>query len=510
MIKMIVYINYFIFFIILIACCYCRYVVYNITNLKIESSIINDDINEKINEIDDNILKLKVYDYGIPSNIQELYELQNGKLLPMAKVKYINYKLKDQKLDRGKNILYKRPFNFKIKSDDYIKRTINVDVYIEDFCSTMRDAACISLVGMTYSPIYVSLKENPDPNEREYAYPQALAKQLILDKEVHFTDHDIIIYLNTHMARDDYSELIVTHEIIHGLGFMGNGVLIGKSIGMVDMKEELFSPYVYFNLESSEDSYNYHLLGFLPFTIFEKYIVPIKNTSSYLFRSEFDEFYKKSVNITSYSLSAQSSARDQFTALSDIYKSIYENSKSIDKYRKIAKLYLTHNSFGFRTSDGEVIMLQSFNDKYLSSSTACHIAVPYKCENFDSCFSSEINDYDNNYLMYFSYPLQFKTSEMLKKFKNKYGLISPKLLKILTTIGWTEKGTAPESKTYYVVNGNFPDIYDNLFEIKANRKIYESSENETYLVSFSKSRYTKKDNYYFFNIFIILFIYIFL
>jgi len=121
---MIVYINYFIFFIILIACCYCRYVVYNITNLKIESSIINDDINEKINEIDDNILKLKVYDYGIPSNIQELYELQNGKLLPMAKVKYINYKLKDQKLDRGKNILYKRPFNFKIKSDDCPEKEI--------------------------------------------------------------------------------------------------------------------------------------------------------------------------------------------------------------------------------------------------------------------------------------------------------------------------------------------------------------------------------------------------
>lgn len=370
----------------------------------------------------------------------------------------------------------------------------------------------MSLVGMTYSPIYISLKESTDPNEREYAYPQALAKQLTLDKEVDFADHDLIIYLNTHMAKEDYSELIATHEIIHGLGFMGNGVVIGESIGMFNIEEELFSPYVYYDLEGNNDnSYNYHILGFLPFTIFEKFIVPLKNKEDYIFRSGFEEFYSKSVNISSYSLNALSSANDQFAALSDIYNDIYKNSKFIDKYREIANLYLTHDSLGFRSNDGEIIKLQSFDDRYLSSSTACHIAVPFKCESFGTCFSDDINDYDNEYLMYFSYPLQFKTSEMLKKFNNKYSLIGPKLLKILTTMGWTEKGTIQEAKTYYVSNDQFPDVYDNLFEINANKKLYEGTKNETFIVSKSISKYTFiHNNYYFFNIIIFLVLYLFL
>jgi len=526
-------INILIFIITLLTQCFSNYAQNNVEDLENKYNFINikETNNVASNINNENINRLRIYDYGIPSNIQELYEIQNGKLLPMAKVKYINYKIMELKFDRGKKIISQKPFAFNIKSGNCpeteiykralakaeevisnaldIKRTINVDVYVEDFCNTLSGAACMSLVGMTYSPIYVALKESADPNEREYAYPQALAKQLILDKEIDYTDHDLIIYLNTHMAKDDYSELIITHEIIHGLGFMGNGVLIGQSIGMHDMKEELFSPYVYYNLENNDKSFNYHLLGFLPFTIFEKFIVPIKNDSSYLFRSGFDEFFNKSINITTYSLNALSSSSDQFDALTDIYKNIYENNKAIDNYREIAKLYLTHNSIGFRTNDGEVVKLQTFNDKYLSSSSVCHIAVPFQCEVFNRCFSSEINDYDNEYLMYFSYPLQFKTSEMIKKFNNKYGLIGPKLLKILTTMGWTEKGTTPNTKIYYVVNDQFPDIYDNLFEINANKKMYENVKNDTYLVSFSNRRYTHlKCSYYILSI-LILSIYIF-
>jgi len=447
---------------------------------------------------------VKIYDYGTPSNLQDLYDFHNGNLLPMAKIRYINYK---QSSDFTKNevkaITSQKAFNFIIKSEKSpeseiyekallrseeiisnaieIKKTINVDVYIEDFCETLENMQCVSLVGMTYSPLYVALKEGP--NEREYAYPQALAKQLKLDKEIDFADHDLIVYLNTRMVKEDYSDLIVTHEILHGLGIMGNGVVIGKNIGMTNMNDEAFSPYVYYDLETNGKDYKYNLLGFLPFTVYEKHIVPLNNHDNYICRSGFEEFYHNSINITSYSLNALSSANDQFSVLSNIYKDIYNNNESIDRYREIAKLYKTHNSIGFKSSDGEIITLQTFDDKYLSSSSICHISVPFNCNDFSSCSSDNIDDYDNDFLMYYSYPIQFKTSDMIQRFNNKYGLIGPKLMKILTTIGWTEKGKSVDNKIYYVTNNQYPDVYDNLFEVKANNKMYNSNKKESYMIS---------------------------
>ncbi|ORX78912.1 hypothetical protein BCR32DRAFT_328336 [Anaeromyces robustus] len=433
----------------------------------------------------------------------------------MAKVKYINYKKPTININKGEKLMVssQQPFNFVIKSDDSpekeiykkallrsgeeiskaleIKNTINIDVYIEDFCKTLRSTACFSLVGMTYSPIYIALKDSSSPNEREYAYPQALVKQLNLDKEVDFSDHDLIIYLNTHMAKEDFSEIITTHEIIHGLGFMGNGVVIGKSIGIPNIKEELFSPYVYYDVENvAENKINYNMLGFLPFTVFEKNIVAIEDRDNYLYRTGFDEFFDNSVNITSYSLDFNSSSEEQFSVLSKIYSEIYKDNKSLNKYRKITKYYFTHNSIGFKCSDGEVVKLQTFNDVYLSSSSGNHMAVPFKCEALNTCYSNDINEYDNDYLMYYNFPIQFKSSEMLKKFKNEYGFIGPKLLKILTTMGWTEKGKESDSKIYYVSDNEFPDVYDYLFELKSNNTIFKNDIKETFLMSSSNLNHT--------------------
>jgi len=486
---------FLLFFIITIIQSYCSSIPINI-----DENINNNNINQKV----------KIYDYGIPSNLQELYDIQNGRILPIAKVRYINYKKPVTNINKRENT--EHPFNFVIKSEDCpekeiykkallrseeeiskaleIKNTINVDVYIEDFCKSIKGAACFSLVGMTYSPIYIALKESSSSNEREYAYPQALAKQLNLDKEVDFSNHDLIIYLNTHMAKDDFSEIITTHEIIHGLGFMGNGVVVGKSIGIPNIKDEIFSPYVYYDIEKiAKNTYNYNLLGFLPFTVFEKHIVAIEDQDNYLYRTGYDEFFNNSVNITSYSLDFNSSTEEQFSVLSKIYSEIFKDNEYLDKYRKITKLYFIHDSIGFKSSDGEVITLQTFNDVYSSSSSGNHMAVPFKCEALNTCHTDNINDYDNDYLMYYSFPFQFKASDMLKKFKNEYGIIGPKLMKILTTIGWTEKGKESDNKVYYVSNNDFPDVYDNLFELKSNNA-FKNNGKEPFVISSSSSKYS--------------------
>jgi len=477
--------------IVKIASSYCYNLLFN------EENISNEHVDSILNNDNNNLRGVKIYDFGTPSNLQELFDIQNNRL-PLAKIKYLKYKTKqDFSIKKGKALKSIKPFNFNIKSSKdcpemkifekalkraedeisnalEIKNTINVDVYIEDFCETLQSVTCASLVGKTYSPIYVALKEGP--NEREYAYPQALAKQLSLDKEIEFSDHDLIIYLNTNMANENYSELITTHEILHGLGFMGNGVVIGKSIGMKDITEELFSPYIYYDIKNVGQNFNYQLLGFLPFTVYEKHIVAVDEPNTYLYRNGFDEFYNKSVNITSYILNTLSSSSDQFSVLSGIYKDIYSKSKNLSIYRKIAQLYITQNAVGFKSSDGEIIKLQTFNNKYLSASTICHIAVPFKCETLNTCSSIDVNDYDNDYLMYFSLPLKLNVNELLKKFNNRHDFIGPKIMKILTTIGWAEKGNEYDNKTYYVVDDQFPDIYDNLFEINSNNKMINNKE----------------------------------
>eukprot|EP00833_Pecoramyces_ruminatium_P012828 jgi/Orpsp1_1/1186860/evm.model.d7180000053699.2 len=114
-----------IFLIFLITQCNCNFIQFNTTNFEIKEELENESIvgtNFKTNNnIDDNkIEKLKVYDYGMPLNIQELYEIQNGILLPMAKVKYINIKQNNpnfKKLSNAREIVSERPFNFVIKSD---------------------------------------------------------------------------------------------------------------------------------------------------------------------------------------------------------------------------------------------------------------------------------------------------------------------------------------------------------------------------------------------------------
>jgi len=96
--------NIFILLIAIIASCYGTYLPeYN----GIKSQ--NDQENSQ---------NIKIYDYGTPSNLQELYEIQNGNLIPMAKIKYINYKQPSNFVKiEGKAITSQKAFNFNIKTE---------------------------------------------------------------------------------------------------------------------------------------------------------------------------------------------------------------------------------------------------------------------------------------------------------------------------------------------------------------------------------------------------------
>jgi len=99
--------------IVKIASSYCYNLLFN------EENISNEHEDSKINnDINNNIRGVKIYDFGTPSNLQELFDIQNNRL-PPAKIKYIKYKTKhDFNIKKGKALKSIKPFNFNIKSKD--------------------------------------------------------------------------------------------------------------------------------------------------------------------------------------------------------------------------------------------------------------------------------------------------------------------------------------------------------------------------------------------------------
>lgn len=442
--------------------------------------------------------KIKVYNFGTPSNLKEAFDWKyNG--FPKAKVDY----LKVNKMGNVKMLksVTNKPFNFNItnngekgyeiyknvigQAEEYISKafeiyeTINVHFYIEDFCKKINNTMCNAILGMTFPPVYIPLKESMDSNTT-YVYPQALVKQLNLDKDVSFTDTDFIIYLNSKMATSKNALSILTHEMFHGLGIMSNGILMGPS--MLDtissigssIEEDMFVPYIYYDVDTSNsEELTLKDINFLPFTVYEKNLVLTSKPDDYFVRKGFEAFYNGEITVKG-ELSAEDLNNQMATNMFLVEQ--YEpfmNNTNYPKSLEIAENYKTVDAVSFKTTDGELVTVQTFDKLYASGSSICHIAYPKLCNSM-ACMSN-IESFDNDYLMYYSLPVMLDMTSFESIFKNQYGIIGPKLMKIMKTMGWTEKNTPPNNSTYYVDDFRIPDVVGIVLENQENNENNESS-----------------------------------
>jgi len=332
-----------------------------------------------------------------------------------------------------------------------------VNVTIFPFCNFIDDKNnCKSIMGITYPPTFVALKEAADGEP--YLYPQALVKQLEVDTNIDFEPIDFQIYLNSDYHPDpsqDNRDLIAAHEIIHGLGFFHQ--INPVSVYINNYKNYFRNDFALPPISYFETDDKIIFEGWTPFSIFDKYIVSTANPSDYL--------HRKLIKYTDHDIKVQVSTRRPTNAQYNAFKSAFqalENDKEANEGGvEVAKLFSTLNAVGFHTKDGKVVELQTFDGAYESASSISHTSVPFTCRDSSTCNVSNAS-ITENYLMYFTVISRASTEKLINTFKNKskHDLIGDDIVSIMCTLGWNEKtgaGTigSGNGSTYTLSNENY-------------------------------------------------------
>jgi len=317
-------------------------------------------------------------------------------------------------------------------------------------------------MALSAAPKFVPLRENVDNNSPIYIFPQSLARQLILNKDVEMAEADFSIILNSVIPEDIdanmVSRYILTHEIMHGLGFIGTSALANFHLPFdwVLSKEDILVPTETFTtsiIENNQLKYNY--TGFYPFSIFEKYIVNRNNPDHYLLENVSD-IYKIPLEPVEY-ISRGNNLNDEYI---NIFRKFYMNivqGPHYEEVKKIATVYKKEKSLGFKTSNGNIVPLQTF-DHYFSSTSSIFHTEPTKIDTLNFFDVDPYNQtavtscMDKDFLMNYSLFIlsDIDTIVTLVGKDNRHGAIGPGIVDIMKTIGWTEKGQLRNERIYYI------------------------------------------------------------
>ncbi|OUM59976.1 hypothetical protein PIROE2DRAFT_14352 [Piromyces sp. E2] len=317
-----------------------------------------------------------------------------------------------------------------------IYRTINVDVHILPFCRHMRDDNCAEINALTYSPSFVTLNIT---NQGYYSYPQALVKQFgISDRVKNYAKNDISLYFNTdYIKKYNYGNflLVATHELIHGMGFFHLMTTASAAFKMNFPEDRIIPQPLVHNYRTSvghEKAYE----GWIPFTVFDRYIVEVSHPDYYIHQGIRE--YLDDVQV--HKLISEEEVINHFENLS-----VSSDTHSFSKH--LVTPFTTKKALGFRTYDGEVVTLQTFKE-YEPMSSVSHIHAPFSCDSSFNCYipKEKLNEVDENYIMYYSV-ITRSAHDLVDRFSSQssHGFIGEKIIKIMKTIGWTEK----QDKTYF-------------------------------------------------------------
>jgi len=320
-----------------------------------------------------------------------------------------------------------------------IYETIKVDVHILPFCKHMHNDNCDNITALTYPPSFVSLNIT---NQGIYSYPQALIKQFnIKDRVKNLASYDISLYFNTdYLKENNYGNyfLVVTHEIIHGMGFFHLMTTASSAFKMTFPEDRIIpQPLVNNYRTSSGEERAYQ--GWIPFTVFDRYIVEVNHPDYYIHKGL--QNYLEDVQV--HKLRSEEEVIQHFDNLSI-------PPPNINYSKDLAKSFSTREAIGFRTYDGEVVTLQTFK-KYEPKSSISHIHSPFSCDSSIDCYipKEKLEEVDENYLMYYTI-ITRPVNELVNRFSSEssHGIVGEKIVKIMKTIGWTEKKDLDYFKEY--------------------------------------------------------------
>jgi len=305
---------------------------------------------------------------------------------------------------------------------------------------------------------------------------------------------EIIDYIVTNDPQTSIS-VIILHEIIHGLGFIGLGGIKNFNKNMADVTsqselEQYYMESMYFptrlsgidsesidNATTIEelDAMDYNMQSYAPLTIYQKHLVDL-NTNERIFDNI--SFIYRDLNV------CFDRFKDQHMSTNQILPICAEELDSETKKKLneiVVNYYVKNKSTGILTVDNTTMPVQTFDFGFSNASSISHtnskyidITLEYEKNNQavpdEYSYVTEQNGeelLDEDFLMY--YHGTFVSREYLLNTvakNNKHGLIGPGIVSTLKTLGWTEKGEPFSNDLYYVEDDNVPEQNDSKYLIK--------------------------------------------
>jgi len=386
-------------------------------------------------------------------------------------------------------------YAFKIISNAFeIYQPIVFEAYVDDLTAKYG----LSSLGAVADINFIALKSSNDTSSVPVLYPQALTKQLNLNKIPNYYKNDFIMVINNNNSRpelkeDEYRNVII-HEMLHGLGFstLFNVVQLDfydYNVYFDDMRYMyIFEGLKYITFPSINPSFSDKLMEithtkeyldqldntkvskFTPYSIYDKYLVSTE-TGEKIFDDNLQYYYKE-INQKCYSEDLMlKDMTDQF-----VKKCIEKLSPEIQEMVSTlpTKYYFNKSTLGIQTKDGDIIPVQTLKNLYMPASSVIHIASPLldkfmkrneendtEINNNELIENESVEDikpedfykyYDENFILYMADSDDLTIEEMLELLPNnpKHPLIGDGIVKILKTLGWTEKGDKRSDEVYTV------------------------------------------------------------
>jgi hypothetical protein len=332
---------------------------------------------------------------------------------------------------------------------------------------------CKKCLSMALPPNYVFLKELN--SEKVFSYPQALAKQFMINYDnIAYTDFTIAI--NVDHDKEDIKTIgkfALAREMLHGMGITLTGDL-ANSRGYKLFSEDFYVPQIREEIDIGDENVDVDITfkRFYPLNVFEKHIVSQQKPDYYIFDSLNEMHYTYFPELNYNYMEAVNNTDIEKKALFNTYSALID-SPYYEQAKEIAKLFKQKGSVGFRAYDGSVIPLQTFKGEYYRSLSVCHIDIPKITDaafyDYDPFNKNEIKDYLNeDFIMNYTYMFMYDVDEIAKIVSNTKDpkIFGPGVIKILKTMGWRIKGdTSAPSNTQYELATDINIEADNYIDL---------------------------------------------
>jgi len=290
------------------------------------------------------------------------------------------------------------------------------------FCNSSLSSSCESTKNTLGQASATSYYTAIDDNGNSVLYPQALIKQMSMDALPTYSSTDITAQFNADadfwftgdgpMSSTQYHfEYVITHELIHGMGFATSWRNYFNSEYLTPMPKTIIQK------GTNSNNNEIQIQGWMSPFIFDTFLIDSKTKTSLMIASQAITSITPPSTTNSMTFSSfQSLLESSSTALSAA-KTIYRLATTPDE-----SISFQIPPFELGSNKNALVPLETSLSPYIPGSSICHLS------------NSLTNTAD--FLMRAKLENGISLSDLMKNNNQQYGVLGPRLIAILQAMGW--------------------------------------------------------------------------